>query len=155
MADFEIAGVSYQSRLMDGETQMLVMRRMLPTFTALIGLKDSIGDTVVTDDSGAKQFDMAALSTLVAPVSRELAALSDADTKFVLDACMDVTTRRLATGPGWAAVRQKSIIQDPDDAKFVTRLRIAWNVLIDNFRDMFASMGVDLNLLMGMRAAFG
>ena len=156
MADFQINGVDYQSKLMDGETQTFVLKRMLPAFTALIGATPKLNGAVVpkaepvegddeaeeVEDTGNRMHD------LLMPVARELAALTDKDVGFILNACLDVTSRRAAGGGiGWAAVRQKGMLQDQNDAKFKTRLTIAWHVLGENFGQMLASFGLDMTAI--------
>lgn len=159
MADFDINGVSYQSRLMDGETQTLVLKRLLPTFTAMVGVAEQLSGlsapVVVADDEEEANVASAQRERMVnalAPVSEKLAALSDADTKFILDACLNVTSRQAGTGSGqrWVPVVQRGIVQDQNDTKFVTRLTIAYHVLSENFGDMLTSLGVDFLALKGM-----
>ncbi|WP_158810467.1 phage tail assembly chaperone [Beijerinckia sp. L45] len=155
MANFQIAGISYQSRVMDGETQTLVLKRLLPTFAALMGCQTSLkaaaalasvepgGDDEVVDP-------LAAQRDALMPVARELASVSDADVKFVLNACLAVTKREVSTGVGWVDVVQRGQIQDQSDATFIGRLTIAWHVLGENFADMLKSLGVDLSDLSGV-----
>lgn len=146
MADFMINSVSYQSKVMDGEMQMLISRRLLPTFTALIGVADSLATSGDTEDDTPN----GRISSAIMPVARELAKLSDADTRFIVDSCMSLTTRRVGTGTGWVGVIQGGVIQDKADAAFATRATIAWHVLSEAFADMLGSLGVDLAALRGM-----
>lgn len=148
MADFTINGVAYQSKMIDGQKQIHVMKRLLPAFTALAGVATGlVRPELVGGEEPAP--DTERLAFVLAPVARELAALSDDDVDFVLNACLDVTSRRLAVGVGWAPVRQNGFVQDQADSRFVTRLSIAWNVIGENFADMFASFGIDVQSLMG------
>lgn len=162
MASFTINGVEYQSKLFDGQKQIHVMKRLLPAFSALAGVATSLKDLALTADEqepdaqGAEagpKLSMERLSIFLAPVTRELALLSDADVDFILHACLDVTERRNAIGVGWSKVRQNGVLLDQDDGKFATRLAIAWNVISDNFQDMFASFGIDLQGLMRQAGA--
>ena len=151
MADFTVKGVAYQSRLLDGETQTLVMKRLLPTFTSLISIKDDLGAVSTEDDSGLTLRER--MSQALMPVARELAAIPDRDVQFILEACLDVTSRQVAIGTGWVAVRQRGQVQDQNDTKFATRLMIAWHVLAENFGEMLTFFGVDLTALQGAAPA--
>ncbi|MDR3488814.1 MAG: hypothetical protein P4M05_28415 [Bradyrhizobium sp.] len=150
MANFSVNGTAYQSRIMDGETQTLVLKRMLPVFAALMSCRGALkeaGLPAPDDDTSTEMTvaDRAANSRdILMPVARELAALSDADVKFIVDACIDVTKRQLGTGVGWADVRQRGLIQDQSDNLFITRLTIAWHVVGENFAEMLKSFGVDV-----------
>ena len=138
MADFQIGGVAYQSRLLDGGTQTAVLKRMLPVFAALMGCREDLlppepGESLPDD-----------LLERLMPVARELASLADADVEFIIAAALDVTSRQAAGGGiGWAKVRQNGLVQDQNDAKFITRLTIAWHVLSENFAEMLSSFGLD------------
>lgn len=151
MADFEIAGVAYQSKMMDGEVQTLVLKRMLPAFTALITVAEKIRIPLSDDDDdGPDETASERIARIAMPVAQRLADLKDEDVRFVMNACMDVTTRRVGTGTGWVGVRQGGAIQDKTDGRFITRVTIAWHVLSENFGDMLGSLGVDLAALKGM-----
>lgn len=163
MADFQIGGVAYQSKMMDGETQTLVLKRLLPAFTALIGAAPSLKSVATpaatpapdseasADPDDADEDESTANRThdLLMPVARELAGLHDRDVQFIISACLAVTSRQAAGGGvGWAPVIQRGgIVQDQNDARFITRLTIAWRVLGENFGEMLASFGLDIEAL--------
>ena len=159
MADFQIGGVAYQSRLMDGETQTLVLKRMLPAFTALVGAAPSLKIAAVpvepvegTETPAENDADDSTASRahdLLMPVARELAGLRDSDVNFIIMACLTVTSRQAAGGGvGWVPVIQRGgTVQDQNDARFITRLTIAWHVLGENFGEMLASFGLDIETL--------
>ena len=82
------------------------------------------------------------------PVARELAGLHDRDVQFIVGACLAVTSRQSSGGGiGWVPVIQRGTVQDETDAKFITRLTIAWHVLGENFGDMLSSFGLDIEML--------
>lgn len=159
MADFLIAGVHYQSKTMDAETQIFVIKRLLPTFTALVGAKPLLDAPLdgAEEPAGEGEPDGAApsLHDLLMPVARELARISDADTAFILNACLDVTRRQAVNGVGWVGVRQRGIIQDQADAKFMTRLTIAYHVLAENCAEMLGSFGLDMARLASVKLPLG
>ena len=157
MAEFNIAGTDYSSKMLDGETQLLVMKRLLPTFTALVGAKPLLdgGPAEGAGDDGVDPGEPLSVHDLLMPVAREMAAIKDADVTYILNACMDVTRRRVKTGTGWVGVRQGGLIQDRDDAKFATRLAIAYHVLGENFGEVLGSFGLDVSKLTGLTLPLG
>ena len=151
MADFAINGTAYQSQAMDGDVQVVVLKRLLPTVAALMGCNSALkaaGVAAAAEAGGATDADpLVDKRDALMPVARELAALTDADVRFILDACMDVTKRQVATGVGWVGVKQRGMIQDQTDKQFKTRLTIAWHVLAENFEEILTSFGLDVKEL--------
>lgn len=152
MANFSINGTSYQSRLMDGETQTLVLKRLLPAFTALVGIAPDLGEaasaTSAAEPSDATESASKRISGVLMPVIRELADLDGADVQFIMNACLDITKRQASGGGvGWVDVRQRGLVQDRNDDSFKTRLTIVWHVLGENFGEMLASFGLDISAL--------
>ena len=165
MADFTIDGTAYQSGLMNGEMHALVLKRLLPTLTAVAGvieklpqmaaaLKGASATLLVTsDEEEGVETPNARMARVMMPIAREIAAVKDDDLKFVLDACLDVTSRQHSVGVGWSRVRQKGgVIQDRADDAFLRRMTIAWHVLSENFGSVVGSMGVDVE---GLKRAAG
>lgn len=158
MADFEIDGVAYKSRLIDGETQFSMFLRLLPVFTAVGQViervngvtRDAEDQPVQGEPNQVSSFEQ--LAEAVMPVSRELAALKPADEKFIINACLDVTEWRDPSGH-WFPVRSNGRIGHSKNDRFVTRLHIAWAVVGENFAEMFAGFGVDLQGLMARAVA--
>lgn len=167
MADFTIDGVPYKSGLFDGKRQIHVMKRLLPAFTALSGVAGEIGaiafppplaadaEAALSDEdratvAAAHQVAMSHLALILAPVTERLAALSDADVDFILDNCYEVTERQAVNAETWTPLTKSG---DKADRKFATRLQVAWHVVGENFADMFASFGVDIQGLVSKAGA--
>lgn len=148
MAEFSIGGVAYQSRMMDGEVQTLVLKRLLPTFTTLVGCAPALRGAEVAEPAGEEAATPAiSPQDILLPVARELASLSDGDVQFILNACLQVTQRQVANAQGWVPVVQRGNVQHDADTKFATRLQIAWHVLAENFGEMLGSFGLDVDRL--------
>lgn len=86
MAEFEIKGVKYRSGVMDLTIQFHVVRRLGPLLDSFRDMLDS-------------KFDDGILA-----IASSLAKMSDADTEYVINACMSVVQREQSGGTGWAKV---------------------------------------------------
>lgn len=124
MADFEIDGHSYRSGQMPAKTQFHVLRRLAPVLSSLKDLSGLTGGNAET------------MAASLGPITEAIAKLSDADTEYVLDACLEVTERQ--QGAGWAKVQTKGARRPMfDDINFAVMLKIAMAVMQDNFSSFF------------------
>lgn len=136
-----IGDSEYESKLFDGGKQVFVMKRLLPAFGALAGVASALR----TEDGERPGFEQ--IAQALQPVTVALAKLDDDDVDYVLNACLEVTKRRVRVGAGWMPVMSNGAFPDEADKTFAARLQIAWHVISENFADMFASFGVDLPAL--------
>lgn len=166
MAEFTIDGVLYTSGLLDGSVQMKLAKRLTPIFTAIIGQASAIqaasaaneSDTKAIEDAGSGLAEDAVaairkgmsdrMATAVMPISRELAALSDEAEDFIVNACLSVTQWREPTGRPFPVRDADGTIGHMRNRSLAVRLRVTMNVLADNFSEMFAGFGVDIQKLM-------
>ena len=160
MAEFTIGGTRYKSRLLDGKKQIRILKRMLPTFTALCGVVEDLGAFGRAEDAsepGAEQSatensrpqrSLRDVSQLLAPVMEKLAEVPDADVEYVGDLCMEVTQREARDAKGWVDVVVDGQIMNEFDGTFMNRMTIMWYVVGENFDSMLASLGVDLKDVM-------
>ena len=159
MADFKINGVSYKSGLIDGETQFSMFLRLMPVFTAMGQIIEQMNGITRDADGETTEGEPKAITTvedlarIVMPVSRELAALKPADEKFIINACLDATEWLDPAVGQWFPVRSGGRIGHANNNKFVVRLHIAWNVVGENFSEMFSGFGIDLQGLMARAVA--
>ncbi|GAC1042256.1 phage tail assembly chaperone [Rhizobium sp. No.120] len=86
MAEFPIKGFKYRSGTMDAMTQFHVVRRLGPVLGSLRGMLDN------------------KLEDGLALIADAISKMSDADTEYVINACMAVVQREQAGGTGWAPI---------------------------------------------------
>lgn len=154
MAEFEIDGVSYKSRVFDGQLQLKIMKRLMPTFTAVGMMIEELNGFVGTDGETAEPLTIKRLSEIVMPVSREMAALPDKDVDFITTACMKVTEWRDPSGK-WFPVydTQSDLVAHSGNSRFIVRLKVTWAVIGENFSEMFSGFGIDLKGMMAKAVA--
>ena len=154
MAEFEIDGTAYKSRVFDGQLQMKIMLRLMPAFTAVGQMIEELNGFVGTDGEPAEPLTIKRLSEIVMPVSRELADMKDKDIDFITNACMKVTEWRDPSGK-WFPVydTQSDLVAHTGNSRFIVRLKVTWAVIGENFSEMFAGFGVDLKGMMAKAVA--
>lgn len=154
MAEFEIDGTAYKSRVFDGQLQMKIMLRLMPAFTAVGQMIEELNGFVGTDGEPAEPLTIKRLSEIVMPVSRELADMKDKDIDFITNACMRVTEWRDPSGK-WFPVydTQSDLVAHTGNSRFIVRLKVTWAVIGENFSEMFAGFGVDLKGMMAKAVA--
>lgn len=134
MADFEVSGQNYKSKAMPAITQFHVMRRLTPVIA-------SFKDLIPLIKAGGGKIDIATvnLSALIEPAAAALAGMSDADTEFVINACMMVCERQqgAAWSPIWSEGAKRSRF---DDIQMTEMLQIVAAVLLDAFSSFGPSL---------------
>lgn len=91
--DITIKGEEYRIGKLDGFTQFHVARRLAPALWALAS---------ATGGKPVKDLDTAKAVLAVAPVADVIAHMSDADSNYVLNACLNVCKRKQKEG--WQVV---------------------------------------------------
>lgn len=120
---FEVGGQTYRAGKINAMTQLHVVRRLAP----LIGSVQAMQ----ADPDGAGDGDL--LGRLAGPLATALAAMSDADTEYVVGACLSVCQRQAAGGLGWTPVWSVQAKQPMfDDVDLLAMLQIAAKVLMAN-----------------------
>lgn len=128
---FEIAGNTYRAGKLDAIKQLHVVRRLAPLIGSLQG----------TDLKGAMDGSQEGMMSVLGPLSEALAAMSDADTEYVLGACLGVCQRQIAGGLGWSAVwsaQAKAVMFS--DIQLPAMLQLVGKILIANVGDFTSAL---------------
>ena len=130
MNEFELDEVVYRNGKMAPMTQFQVTRRLLPilsqvkTLTAAFASKD---EKLQEEAFGA--------------AAKALAALTDADTEFVINACMDLVERQNDKG-SWNKIWNPHVMRPQfDDIDMPVMLQLVTSVLQSEFTKFFPSGG--------------
>lgn len=83
--------------------------------------------------------DRDSLDLILTPIAQAIAEMSDADCDYVLDACLDVATRRVAETERYVPVARGRKMQF-DDIDMPQMLQIAARVLQDSLGPFFAGL---------------
>ena len=101
MVEATINGQTYQLGKLDAMKQLHITRRIAPLLAQLTALAKSAQTPDGTPSmSNLFSLDMA----LLQPLALAFAALPDADVEYVIGTCMNVVSRRIENGTGWAKV---------------------------------------------------
>ena len=128
MSEFEVAGVIYRAGKLEAFKQFHVVRRLTPIFAALKNLK-----FVEDAETGVKKLDLA--NTDIAPIAEALGSLSDEDSEYIINTCMNVCQRRQEAG--WMKVRSNNVFMFQDIDMNIL-LQLTWNVITENFAGFFS-----------------
>jgi hypothetical protein len=131
LPEVEIDGFTYSIGRLNAFQQFDLGRKILPFLPALLpalrlASKASTPDDMVIDLGEALQ-----------PLAVAMAGMSQADSNFILNSCLDVVRRRDATG-NYRPVRAAGPLDAPgmllfeNEMDFTTLLRLAWEVIQAN-----------------------
>ena len=137
---FEVAGFTYRAGKLDAIKQLHVVRRLSPLIGALQGLDlNAAMAMAVTPEEKAVQAE--ATLALLGPITEAVAAMSDADTEYVLGACLGVVQREQEAGLGWASVWSVQAKKPMyDDIGLVQMMTIVAKVLMQNLGDFTSAL---------------
>lgn len=127
MVDFTIGNYGYVATKMDARKQFHVARRLTPIFSEL---KTAFKIGIDAGDPMA-YFE---------PVAQAISGMSDAESDYILDACLDVVKRKI--GPALSPIRVSGRMMFEDMA-LAEMLQITWQVLQDNFASFFSAAPVN------------
>jgi len=128
-AEFTVAGIEYRAGKLDAFKQFHIVRRLTPIFATLKNLK-FIEDAA----TGTKKIDIK--ETDLTPVADALSSLSDEDSEYIINTCMNVCQRKQASG--WVKVRSNGGLMF-EDMDMPVLLQLTWNVIIENFSGFFSA----------------
>lgn len=136
MIEFEIAGHGYRSASMPLRTQFHVTRRLAPVLGAIGPLVKGIDFRALKDDPVAQValFDRV-LEHVLPGIAETIAAMSDADSDYVINACLQACERRQAVG-GWARVMVGSAIMFAD-LTLPAMMQITYRIMQDTIGPFF------------------
>lgn len=130
-ADFSIAGIRYRASKLDAISQFHVVRRLAPV----------LGSLQNADLSGAMSGTEDGLTSILVPLSNAVAAMTDADTEYVLSTCLNVCQREQPGGLGWSPVWNAAAKRPQyDDINLPALLQIVAQVLRSSVGDFTAAL---------------
>jgi hypothetical protein len=150
MSEKTINGTTYKIGQLPARTQWNVARRVMPL---LEGVAPAIGEILKNrstspDPDGGTQsvtppVDWLALGTAcVGPLTKALSNLSDAESDYVINACLSVVTRPNANNSAWvkfSTAAGQPMFQDDNDLRVIMPLVGA--VLWENVGSFLAMLG--------------
>lgn len=121
--EFEVNGKKYRAGKLDAMTQWHVFRRLGPILPAVQSIQSVLPDLL----AGGEQAE-AAMAALT-PMTEAIASMSDADSEYILGACLGVVQRE-QSGGGWASVWSTQAKRPMfDDIGMLQMLQISFQVL--------------------------
>lgn len=132
---FEAGGHRYRiAGKLDAIKQFHVVRRLAPLVSAFQGVDlAALRPEAQTSDP---ETAAAAMQGLVGPLAQGVAKISDADSEYVLAACMGVVERDLGGGTGWGPVwSAPARAMMYADITFIELITIVGRVLMANVGD--------------------
>lgn len=148
MADFETKAAKYKAMPMDAMTQFHVVRRLgpvlpsignlFPIYGLMQDLAEAAKDGAVSGVMGAVTEDeVLSITKAATPIAEMLAKMSDADSEYVINACLSTVEVEQIPGrwaPLWNATARRAQIGTLD---FMEMMQIVYYVLRDNFAGFF------------------
>lgn len=122
MAEFTISARNYRTGKMDAFTQFHVSRRLAPLFSEL------------KEASSKGNTD---LGNGIEAMAKAVSAMSDADSEYILNACLNVTQRQV--GEAWTPVRVSGRLMY-DDIDLAVLMQIAGRTLFENLSPFFSGL---------------
>lgn len=146
MAEFKVAGVSYQSRRMAAMTEESVTRKLAPMLNmaipALAALKGG---------QGKIDLDAVPQGRIIEALTSTISTMPDNNAQFILASCLGVVQRRNGDAwvPVWSASGGRPMF---DDIRAPQMYLIAAKVMEEAFRDFMAALGPSFSVE-GVQAA--
>lgn len=127
--DLQINGINYRTGRMSAMVQFHVARRLAPILFSLGQAAAKMGEAGPTEAAME-----GALFTGFTAVAEGLSKMSDADSEYVMNACLDITARE--SGGGWAPLRVRAglMFQDID---LQAMMKIAMSCIQENLGSFF------------------
>jgi hypothetical protein len=122
--EFTVDKTMYRSGKMNAFTQLHIVRRFLSPCLGPLGGVGIFKQAAIADKD---------IPDILSALGAAAAALKDEDVEYVLNACLDVTERKIAGG-GWSPMRVNGSTMF-DGLTLPVLLQIAYNVIADNLAD--------------------
>lgn len=136
--EITLNGTRYSSVRLDAFKQFHIARRLAPVVlslgmgAALMGkFKEANASATPKTEAEAAQDDLTALATAGKPIADVLAAMSDADSEYVLKLCLGAVSREQA-GTGFAPLLNSAGTLLFSDLGLVQMLQLAHAVVMEN-----------------------
>lgn len=134
--EFSVKDRVFRAGKMDAFQQLHVVRRLAPCLGKLAGLAGS--DLELKKDEAGNVVDVAGdIGPVVSSLAEAVAALSDADAEYVINACLEAAECK-NPGGGWAPVRKGGATMY--SLSLPAMLTISAKVMAVNLSDFFADL---------------
>ncbi len=146
IAEFEINGKKYRARPLNARAQFHIVRRLAPVLSSL---KDMFAVATLAPEARENDDQASALFEASGPFLEAINKMSDEDTDYIIDRCLEVTMRVGPDGSAqamWNAAARRPMF---DDLTMIEMLSIVWNVL----QGSASLMGFSSGLLSPSQAA--
>jgi hypothetical protein len=136
--DITINGNAYRSVKLDAFKQFHVARRLAPVVFALGSAATNAlkAPSVLQDDAAA----MDAVISAAGPVADVFAAMSDADSQYILTTCLSTCSRQ--SNVGWQPIVNANGAFQFDDIDLPTMMQIAIAVIRENIGNFMPALAI-------------
>lgn len=133
---FRVGENTYRARKMPAMLQFHVARRMTPFITGLIG---NLPPDVIGKAMRREKIDLSAIDpvAMLEPIMKNMGAMSDEDSEYVINACLENCERALGKDTGWGPVKVLNAGMQYQDIDMVGMLQITWGVIQENLGAFF------------------
>lgn len=137
---FEAGGHRYRiAGKLNAIQQLHIVRRLAPLIGAFQGV--DLAALRPADQGAAPERAEQAMKQIMGPLAEGVAKLSDADTEYVLAACMGLVQRDLGGGSGWGPVWNAGArTMQYSDIGFAELIQIVGRVLMANLGDFGSAL---------------
>lgn len=143
--EFEVRGNRYRTLKLPAMSAFHLARKLgpvLPSIGNVVPVAGMLAEIRVgTDPVEISANDLEAIAAAAEPTLAALAAMSDADSEFVLNSCLAASERQSEQGNWTRVMDQTGKHLMFKDLELPDMLAIAFNVLKDNFTRFFQGAG--------------
>jgi len=130
---FEIGTQTFRADKLNAFKQLHIVRRLAPIIAKLGCIDEVMTQLAVATSANAsddRPLDIKAMATAIGPMLEVFGAMDDKDVEYILNACLDVTLIKQASGT-WSRVRTNGVVMF-DNLDLATLVQIAWKVIQAN-----------------------
>lgn len=131
--DVPINGHNYRTGKLDAFKQFHIARRLAPALWALGKAAALLPGTGTADKKNLSDGDML---MALGPMADVIAKMSDADSEYVLNSCLDVCQRE-QPGGGWARIRTPGAGLQFEDIDISALMKLTVTVIRENLGNFF------------------
>lgn len=135
--EFPVGEQRYRAGRIDVRTQFQIVRRLTPALIGLVGAAELF--------QGGATPDQTSVFAAMKPFARALADMSDADSDYILDACLRACSRAMGGDRGWAPVISSGGDLMFEDIDLSQMMQIAFQVAganLGGFFDAASALGI-------------
>lgn len=137
--EITLNGIKYSSIRLDAFKQFHIARRLAPVVLSLgmgavlmMKFKESVASATPKTEEAEAQDDLTAMATAGKPIADVLAAMSDADSEYVLKLCLGAVSRELGGGAGFGPILTSGGALQYNDLGLVQMLQLTHAVVMEN-----------------------